>query len=186
MKIACLIGLSLATGCALYGCGSSGTTTGGGADGGPDAIADASGDATGDAHAKTSEAGSDGGGSGPIDTASLTPNTWTWIPVAGAICRDGSPTGMGINLGTATDKLMIYLEGGGACFNALTCGMNPASYGKALFDTQFVGASASHNNVGILSRSDAANAVKDWNFVYVPYCTGDVHAGDFPDQTVPA
>jgi len=185
MKVACLIGLSLATGCALYGCGSSGTTTGGGADGGADAIADASGDATGDAHAKTPEAGSDGGGTGPIDTTALTPNTWTWIPVAGAICRDGSPTGMGINLGTATDKLMIYLEGGGACFNALTCDMNLATFGETAFNAEFVGASASHNNVGILSRSDAANAVKDWNFVYVPYCTGDVHAGDFPDQTVP-
>jgi hypothetical protein len=38
---------------------------------------------------------------------------------------------------------------------------------------------------GLFNRSDAANPVKDWNYVYVPFCTGDVHAGNHPDQQVP-
>src|SRR5690606_5667790 len=29
------------------------------------------------------------------------------------------------------------------------------------------------------------NPVGDWSFVFVPYCTGDVHAGDRADQAVP-
>ena len=33
-------------------------------------------------------------------------------------------------------------------------------------------------NVGILDRTNAANPVKDWSFVYVPYCTGDFHGGN--------
>src|SRR5690606_15411754 len=28
----------------------------------------------------------------------------------------------------------------------------------------------------------AANPVGDWTHIFVPYCTGDVHAGDRPDQ----
>ena len=29
----------------------------------------------------------------------------------------------------------------------------------------------------MFNRGNARNPVKDWNFVYVPYCTGDVHLG---------
>jgi hypothetical protein len=121
---------------------------------------------------------------GPFEASKLTPATWTWVPVDGAICRDGSATGFGVSVGTETDKLMIYLEGGGACFNALTCGMNPTTYGKSNFTKDFVGAGAAHASTGIFNRGFAQNPVKDWTFIYVPYCTGDVHAGNQTDQTV--
>ncbi len=29
----------------------------------------------------------------------LQPDKWTWVPFADAKCRDGSPTGNGVNLG---------------------------------------------------------------------------------------
>jgi len=32
-------------------------------------------------------------------------------------------------------------------------------------------------NVGIMDRTRAANPVKDWSYVYIPYCTGDMHSG---------
>jgi Pectinacetylesterase len=35
-----------------------------------------------------------------------------------------------------------------------------------------------------MDRTDANSPVKDWNIVYVPYCTGDVHAGSNPAATV--
>jgi hypothetical protein len=38
---------------------------------------------------------------------------------------------------------------------------------------------------GIFDVSNAANPFKDWNMVYVPYCTGDVHFGTRTDATVP-
>lgn len=180
MKITYLVGFPFVA-LALVGCGSSSSeATSGGADGGPDATPDAGVDAK-----SVAEAGPDGAASGPFATSTLMPATWTWIPVDGAICRDGSPTGIGVSLGTETDKLMIYLEGGGACFNALTCGMNPAKYGKTNFTTGFVGPGAPHASAGIFNRGFAPNPVKNWTFVYVPYCTGDVHAGNQPDQTVP-
>ena len=49
----------------------------------------------------------------------------------------------------------------------------------------FVGPSAPHASAGIFNRGFAPNPVKNWTFVYVPYCTGDVHAGNHPDGTVP-
>jgi hypothetical protein len=102
--------------------------------------------------------------------------TWVWADVPEAHCRNGSPTGFGVNANSASKKLMVFLEGGGACFNSLTCGMNPSAASKSTF----TGGSA-----GIFNRADMANPVKDWNFVDIPYCTGDVFAGNKADVTVP-
>jgi Pectinacetylesterase len=106
----------------------------------------------------------------------LMDQTWTWVAVPEAHCRDGSSTGFGINPNSASKKLMIFLEGGGACFNLITCSVNPSAFSG----NNYTGSSA-----GIFNRADMANPVKDWNFVDVPYCTGDVHAGDNPNGSVP-
>ena len=75
---------------------------------------------------------------------------------------------------------MIYLEGGGACFNSFTCAGNPSSFDAATFRA-FV---AEDGNEALFSTGDD-NPVGDWNMVYVPYCTGDVHGGSAQDATVP-
>lgn len=148
-------------------CGTSGEITDGGTDAaGGDALADAAADA-------------------PlgIPITGLTPGAWTWVDFPGASCRDGTPTGIGVSPSkTGSTKLMIFLEGGGACFNASTCGTNPAHFDKNTFNAQFI---AVESNAGIFSRADTNNAVADWNMVYVPYCTGDLHAGNAPNTTVP-
>jgi hypothetical protein len=124
----------------------------------------------------------------------LQPNTWTWVEVPQAHCRDGSSTGIGVNINPASKKLMIFLDGGGACFNALTCAVNPSCFadftwcggnfplwlgGGLLPGRSFI------SNDGVFNRADAANPVKDWNFVYVPYCTGDEHMGYNSNGLVP-
>lgn len=112
----------------------------------------------------------------------LTASTWKWVSIPGTSCRDGTETGIGVNLGTKTDHLMIYLEGGGACFNDTTCSyMNPSHFDSSNFATQ-IGA---EGELGIFNRADSKNPVADWSFVYVPYCTGDIHAGNNPAGNVP-
>jgi hypothetical protein len=110
------------------------------------------------------------------DPVEAQPNAWTWVPVDGAKCRDGSQAGFGINKSATSDKLMILLQGGGACYNKGTCAINPANYNSA-------GLSGLTN--GLFDRQQSANPVKDWNFVFVPFCTGDVHAGSAEDVVVP-
>ncbi|HEX8385798.1 MAG TPA: pectin acetylesterase-family hydrolase [Rubricoccaceae bacterium] len=105
---------------------------------------------------------------------------WTFVNVGGAVCRDGSPTGFGVRLQEGADDLMIYLEGGGACFNNPTCSSNPARFGEADFEAL----RAHRGSTGIFSTAEA-NPVGGWNMVYVPYCTGDIHGGRAPDATVP-
>ncbi len=120
----------------------------------------------------------------PIDTTPvtglMTDKSWQWVPIQGAMCRDGSATGIGISVNPASKNLMIYLEGGGACFNSTTCSANAAKYGAS----DFASFGAGEGTGGVFNRSDTANPMADWNMVYVPFCTGDVHAGNKIDATV--
>jgi len=100
---------------------------------------------------------------------------WNWYEFPDASCRDGSNAGVWVRYGTGPG-LAIVFDGGGACFNALTCANNPANYEPWVFGPELG---------GILTGDPNINPVGHWNFVYVPYCTGDVHAGDRTDVEIP-
>jgi hypothetical protein len=104
----------------------------------------------------------------PIDAPD---KVWTYVELPGSTCRDGSVTGIGVSINPDSDKLVIFMEGGGACFNDLTCRVNPTSWGA---DNLGDGPSSA-----LLARS-APNPMADWNMVYVPYCSGDVFTGTNP------
>lgn len=117
-----------------------------------------------------------------LEVSTLAPRQWTWIPVRGTQCRDGSSTGMAVSTSPGSTKLLIFLEGGGACFNPETCALPPRQFGAAEFALlSAVGGTSG----GILSRELASNPARDWNMVFIPYCTGDVHAGAQPNGVVP-
>ncbi len=91
--------------------------------------------------------------------------TWTWYTIPGTQCIDGSPTGVGVSTVAGSTDLMFYLEGGGACFNG-ACDVTALT-------VPFVPPPD-----GIFNRDNAANPLRGWNMVYVPYCTGDIYGGD--------
>lgn len=122
----------------------------------------------------------------PVDPLNGTPiaaplNVWTWVPVNGAVCRNGSATGIGVRINPASTRLLIYLEGGGACFNNISCSGNPSSFGANNFSTW----AANYGSVGIFDANNVNNPARDFNMVYIPYCTGDVHSGSQTGITVP-
>ncbi len=100
------------------------------------------------------------------------PKSFHWYDIPGMICRDGSPTGIGYRVGNPK-KLAIYINGGGACFNAETCGPNPKSFNV----DDWSSLSAEYAHRGIFDADNPKNPLKDFSFVFVPYCTGDVHSG---------
>ena len=114
------------------------------------------------------------------DEAFETPEgTWTFVPVEGTQCGNGTTAGVGVNLGARRDQVFIYLQGGGACWDALTClGLPLATrinetYGQAAFDEDVGTLQAT----GMLDRNDPANPFREASWIFVPYCTGDLHAG---------
>ncbi len=102
-------------------------------------------------------------------------NTWTWVPFPGTRCMDGSSFGIGVNLNPDSDRLMIFLEGGNACFNRGSCAItaNLDGYDEAQFDEE----AASRLRALPFDRDDPDNPVADFNYVYIPYCSGDVFSG---------
>ena len=111
------------------------------------------------------------------------PGEWNWVDFPDAQCIDGSPTGIGVRYGIS-DELVIFFEGGGGCFNEATCGLFYASFAhfdELTFDLIWQDTVLQG---GIFSTTNGDNPVRDWNFIYVPYCTGDVHAGAAPDTPV--
>jgi hypothetical protein len=111
------------------------------------------------------------------------PLVWSWVPIEGAVCGDGSATGIGIERGVGeAPDVLVFLMGGGACWEALTCFppapapalATPGPFGAAELDATLQARRAG----SVLDRAAPGNPYKDFTFVFVPYCTGDVHAGD--------
>lgn len=94
---------------------------------------------------------------------------WTYFEVPGTRCMNGQPAGFAVSKNPDSANVMIYLEGGGACFSD--------SCDFTAFNIPFLPPSD-----GIFSRSNSSNPVADWTMIYVPYCTGDIHAGDAEKQ----
>jgi Pectinacetylesterase len=104
------------------------------------------------------------------------PGQWQWFDIEGTECIDGSPTGLGVRPGTG-DGLVVYFEGGGGCFDFASCSLFYTTF--ANFDENaFALLVPTLLTSGIFDPNEPDNPVRDWSFVYVPYCTGDVHAGD--------
>lgn len=126
--------------------------------------------------AATLDAGADGG--------DRVPALGEWIaiePGGDTICSRGTPYQFFVR-GGRPDRVIIDFQGGGACWNELTCGFAGAA---GLFTETagnletFVAATRPGGPLagGMLS-DDAANPFRDWTIVHVPYCTGDVHWGN--------
>ena len=117
--------------------------------------------------------------SGPAPAPISAPSeTWTYVPIEGMRCGNGSATGIGVNLTTRSSKVLFILQGGGACWDVNTCfvlrsAANLDGYSEAAFANERNALASA----AILNRSDPNNPFRDASFVYVPYCTGDVHSG---------
>ena len=77
-------------------------------------------------------------------------------------------------------NLVVYFEGGGACWNDFSCSFPIAAGLPPAVPQTFVpqippGGPQTYS--GIFDASHPDNPVKDWSMVYIPYCTGDVHVG---------
>jgi hypothetical protein len=72
------------------------------------------------------------------------------------------------------NKLVVFFQGGGACADAASCRVGSPAFDDAVTaddDPAVFGG-------GMLALDDERNPFRDWSFVFVPYCTGDLHTGD--------
>src|SRR4051812_33040584 len=172
---------SLFTSFALAACsGGVDENTSGSSGAGGAASSASTGQSSGSGDASSSSSSSGAGGGVPLGMPISAPKEqWTWVPFDDAFCANGSTTGIGVNLTDKSKRVIIYLQGGGACWDALTCytlklaANFSTGYGSADFAVEVKSTLAS----ALFDRNNAGNPFKDYSMVFVPYCTGDVHAG---------
>jgi hypothetical protein len=89
-------------------------------------------------------------------------------------CAFDTPYHYFVKRGTV-NKLVMYYQGGGACWDTNTC----VSLGTFDKDVNPAGSDNPNNtSTGFGDLTNANNPFKDWNIVFVSYCTGDIHFGD--------
>lgn len=72
------------------------------------------------------------------------------------------------------DKVMLYFQGGGACFTEQMCDFENGTYKVTTGEDDHPGDGGS----GIFDYDNPLNPLADWSVVFVPYCSGDVFLGD--------
>lgn len=121
-----------------------------------------------------------------LDKTTKTKDGATWQvvePGGDTQCSDGSPYKFHVKPGK-TDKLFVFLNGGGACWNAQTC--DARAERKAYIPRADVAHNDPSQHNGIFDLDNPENPVKDWSMVFAPYCTGDVHLGSAERKYVAA
>ncbi len=106
-------------------------------------------------------------------------------PQTGAVCGNGSPYKFFVNRVANTRNTIVYMEGGGACWDYGSCtgqsgvrgARNPNGIPDDYMSLLNPGASLVSPFVTRISPFDAVKT-QQWNMVYVPYCTGDIYSGD--------
>ena len=106
-------------------------------------------------------------------------------PSTGAVCGNGSQYKFFVNRVPNTRNTIIYMEGGGACWDYPSCsgqtGIRGARNPNGVPDDYMSLLNPSSSLVSpFVVRAHPWTAVKtqNWNMIYVPYCTGDVYSGD--------
>jgi len=90
------------------------------------------------------------------------------------ICAFNTPYHYFVKRGSV-NKLVMYYQGGGACWSTNTC------VTLTTFDTNVdpLGSDNPNNTTtGFGDLTNPLNPFKDWNIVFVAYCSGDIHFGD--------
>ncbi len=96
-----------------------------------------------------------------------------------AICNDGQPAAL-YSSGTGSSNWLIFLDGGGGCVTQEECDIRWQLTQTGQSANNMKGGAALPLRVkkdGIFDRTQAANPVKDWNFVYLYYCSSDEWIG---------
>jgi hypothetical protein len=84
-------------------------------------------------------------------------------------CALDAPYSFFFHPGSDPSRLLIYFEGGGACWDWVSC--------SGMFDSTVQPDEISEYR-GIFDFDNPDNPFRDVAVVFVPYCTGDVHVGD--------
>jgi hypothetical protein len=98
------------------------------------------------------------------------------VPGGDCQCADGSEFAFW-NWRADPTKVVFFLNGGGVCWDAATCGFT-GDHGESDFYDWSVQGTEPENRSGIFDITRGDNPFSEYSFVYVSSCTGDAHLGN--------
>ena len=96
-------------------------------------------------------------------TVGTSSTTYTFDPADGPMCMRGAPYSAAVRDVAESEDLLIFLQGGGACWSAFCLAVTAAPPGIP---------------PGDLLRPGDTNPLSGWDVLYLPYCDGSLFAGD--------
>jgi len=114
------------------------------------------------------------------------PDEWTEISPAGFSFNGLTPACSGAP-GTTDDEfsffvkggkknnIVVFFQGGGACWDYVNCVAAPTYTQQQQEVLEMF--SDDMEGYGLFDQTEKNNPFKDWGFVYIPYCTGDLFWG---------
>lgn len=130
------------------------------------------------------------GGAGGTGGSFVPPSFGEWVKFEpdGAVCSDGSQYAFYVEFSETSDNIVVYLMGGGGCWDYESCRVGGSARGQANPEGLPDNYANEHLNVAglavnvnqvypLLNDDPAVSPMADWNKVFVPYCTGDVYSG---------
>jgi hypothetical protein len=113
-------------------------------------------------------------------TTTTPPAERTWkkvVPGGDCHCSDGSEFSFWVRE-ASPQKVVFYLQDGGACFSAETCAPENDLYNIRVDE-------GPTGQGGMFDFADERNPFADHSVIYVPYCTGDAHIGNATTEYAP-
>jgi hypothetical protein len=104
---------------------------------------------------------------------------WQKIEIPGLKCGNDSQYKVFANYSDTSDNLVVVMEPGGACWDYDSCTGKNGVRGAANPN----GVPDDHYTFGMITspflvRGAEESPTRDWNMIYLPYCTGDVFTGN--------
>jgi hypothetical protein len=101
------------------------------------------------------------------------PEGWTKVTPGGDTrCAHDTDYAYYVKPGTV-NKLLLYFEGGGGCWDAASCAV-----GSSFYDADVGGDEDQARRGGVFELSHPDNPFRGYTAVYIPACNGDVHWGN--------
>lgn len=103
---------------------------------------------------------------------------WNFVPVEGAVCANGDQSGFFYNHSDTSDDLLIFLLGGGICYDEKSCAVSIPLIGSMNGDPQSWWMNNGERHGGVFQRGNNDNPFKDASYVVLPHCTVDFHTAN--------
>lgn len=114
---------------------------------------------------------------------------WQTVELPGTVCGNGSQYRFFTWDSPTSNNLIIFYEGGGACWDHESCSGKLGLLGAANRNgipadyiqqeaAKFVSPIVNGADPGLPFRAKMPIVTEGWDVAYFPYCTGDVHVGD--------